>query len=104
MKLSQFTSGSKTLPTTTSIKLNNGDLKEVQNYNKDNESLSSVGSIGNKTIFSDGTTVALTNGAAQGVYQLDYAFNDVELDLLAYSGIAGLKYEADLDWTLTTTP
>ncbi|MBO0413693.1 WxL domain-containing protein [Enterococcus hulanensis] len=104
VKLSQFTSGSKTLPTTTSIKLNNGDLKEVQNYNKDNESLSSVGSIGNKTIFSDGTTVALTNGAAQGVYQLDYAFNDVELDLLAYSGIAGLKYEADLDWTLTTTP
>lgn len=104
VKLSQFTSGSKTLPTTTSIKLNNGDLKEVQNYNKDNETLSSVGSIGNKTIFSDGTTVALTNGAAQGVYQLDYAFNDVELDLLAYSGIAGLKYEADLDWTLTTTP
>ncbi|MDT2662531.1 WxL domain-containing protein [Enterococcus hulanensis] len=104
VKLSQFTSGSKTLPTTTSIKLNNGDLKEVHNYNKGNESLSSVGSIGNKTIFSDGTTVALTNGTAQGVYQLDYAFNDVELELLAHSGIAGLRYEANMDWTLTTTP
>lgn len=103
-KLGQFISGSKTLPATTSIQLKNGDLKEVQNYNKSNESLSSVSSIGNKVIASDSTTVALTNGAAQGVYQLDYAFNDVELDLLAHSGIAGLSYTADMDWTLTTAP
>ncbi|MGL9748596.1 WxL domain-containing protein [Enterococcus sp. DIV0170] len=103
-KLGQFTSGAKTLPTTTAIQLNNGDLKEVQNYNKDNESLSSIGSAGNKSIPSDSTTVALTNGAAQGVYQLDYAFGDVELDLLAHSGIAGLSYTADMDWTLTTAP
>lgn len=103
-KLGQFTSGAKTLPTTTAIQLNNGDLKEVQNYNKDNESLSSIGSVGNTAIPSDGTTVALTNGAAQGVYQLDYAFGDVELDLLAHSGVAGLSYTADMDWTLTTAP
>ena len=103
-KLGQFTSGSKTLPTTTAIQLKNGDLKEVQNYNKGNESLSSIGSAGNKSIPSDSTTVALTNGAAQGVYQLDYAFGDVELDLLAHSGIAGLSYTADMDWTLTTAP
>lgn len=67
-KLGQFTSGSKTLPATTTIQLKNGDLKEVQNYNKDNESLSSVSSIGTKPVPSDGTTVALTGGAAQGVY------------------------------------
>lgn len=103
-KLGQFTSGSKTLPATTSIELNNGSLKEVQNYNKHNESLSGGTSVGNKSIPSDSTTVALTNGAAQGVYQLDYAFNDVELELLAHSGIAGLSYTANMDWTLTTTP
>lgn len=103
-KLGQFTSGSKTLPATTSIELNNGSLKEVQNYNKHNESLSGGTSVGNKSIPSDSTTVALTNGAAQGVYQLDYAFNDVELELLAHSGIAGLSYTADMDWTLTTAP
>jgi len=103
-KLGQFTSGSKTLPATTSIELSNGSLKEVQNYNKHNESLSGGTSVGNKSIPSDSTTVALTNGAAQGVYQLDYAFNDVELDLLAHSGIAGLSYTADMDWTLTTAP
>lgn len=103
-KLSQFTSGSKTLPATTTIQLKNGDLKEVQNYNKDNESLSSISSIGTKLVPSDGTSVALTSGAAQGVYQLDYAFNDVELDLMAHSGIAGLSYTADMDWTLTTAP
>jgi|GEM_PF-5339497 len=103
-KLGQFTSGSKTLPATTTIQLKNGDLKEVQNYNKDNESLASISSIGTKPVPSDGTTVALTNGAAQGIYQLDYAFNDVELDLMAYSGIAGLSYTADMEWTLTTVP
>lgn len=103
-KLSQFTSGSKTLPATTTIQLKNGDLKEVQNYNKDNESLSSISSIGTKLVPSDGTSVALTSGAAQGVYQLDYAFNDVELDLMAHSGIAGLSYQADMEWTLTTAP
>ncbi|MDT2663011.1 WxL domain-containing protein [Enterococcus hulanensis] len=103
-KLGQFTSGSKTLPVTTSIELNNGSLKEVQNYNKHNESLSGGTSVGNKSIPSDSTTVALTNGTAQGVYQLDYAFNDVELELLAHSGIAGLSYTADMDWTLTTAP
>ena len=103
-KLGQFTSGSKTLPATTSIELNNGSLKEVQNYNKHNESLSGGTSVGNKSIPSDSTTVALTNGAAQGVYQLDYAFNDVELELLAHSGIAGLSYTAVMDWTLTTAP
>ncbi|MDU5333069.1 WxL domain-containing protein [Enterococcus sp.] len=103
-KLGQFTSGSKTLPTTTTIQLKNGDLKEVQNYNKHNESLSSVTSAGNKSIPSDGTTVALTNGSSQGIYQLDYAFGDVELDLLAHSGVAGLSYTATMDWTLTTAP
>lgn len=103
VKLGQFTSGSKTLPTATAIHLNNGDLKEVQDYNKHNESLVNGTSVGNKIIPSDGTTVALTNGAVQGVYQLDYAFNDVELDLLAHTGVAGFSYKATMDWTLTTS-
>lgn len=103
-KLGQFTSGAQTLPTTTAIRLKNGDMKEVVNYNKHNESLTSVGSVGTKVIPSDSTTVALTNGSIQGVYQLDYAFNDVELDLLAHSGVAGLSYNATMDWTLTTAP
>ncbi|MGM0113410.1 WxL domain-containing protein [Enterococcus sp. DIV0187] len=103
-KLGQFTSGVKTLPTATTITLKNGDLKEVQNYNKHNETLNSIGSVGTKVIPSDGTTVALTNGGTQGAYQLDYAFNDVELDLLAHTGIAGLSYTATMDWILTTAP
>lgn len=103
-KLGQFTSGSQTLATTTSITLKNGTLNEVQNYNKSNESLSPVQSAGTLTIPSDGTTIAFTSGGVQGVYQLNYAFNDVELELMAHSGIAGLSYTADMDWTLTTAP
>lgn len=103
VKLGQFTSGSKTLPTTTAINLRNGVLMEVQNYNKHNESLTISGIVGAKSIPSDGTTVALTNSSARGVYHLEYALNNVELDLMAHSGIAGLDYTADLDWTLTTS-
>lgn len=103
-KLGQFTSGSKTLPTTTAIKLKNGVLMEVQNYNKSNENLSYVDLAGSVNIPSDGTTVALTNKSNQGVYQLEYGINSVELELMAHSGIAGLSYTADMDWTLTTAP
>lgn len=104
-KLGQFTSGSKTLPTTTAIKLKNGVLMEVQNYNKSNENLNYVDLAGSVNIPSDGTTVALTNKSNQGVYQLEYDINTgVELELMAHSGIAGLSYTADMDWTLTTAP
>lgn len=104
VKLGQFTSGSKTLPTATTIRLKNGVLMEVQDYNKHNESLSYVNVGGAISIPSDSTTVALTNDNNQGVYQLEYSINNVELDLLAHSGVAGLTYRADMDWTLTTAP
>lgn len=104
VKLGQFTSGSKTLPTSTSITLRNGRLMEVQNYNKPNESFGLLGLEGTKVLPSDGTTVSLTDHTAKGVYQLEYdLINDVELNLMAHSGIAGLDYEADMDWTLTTS-
>lgn len=103
-KLGQFTSGSKTLPTTTTIKLKNGMLMEVQNYNKHNETLANLTLAGTVSIPSDSNAVAFTNGTNQGVYHLEYDINGVELELMAHSGIAGLSYTADMDWTLTTAP
>ncbi|WP_270692713.1 WxL domain-containing protein [Enterococcus malodoratus] len=103
-KLGQFTSGTKTLPTTTTLKLRNGVLMDVQNYNKHNESLSYVDLTGSINIPSDSSTVALTNNTNRGVYHLEYDIANVELDLMAHSGIAGLSYQADMDWTLTTAP
>lgn len=104
VKLDQFTSGAKTLPATTTIKLRNGILMEVQDYNKPSESLGYVDLAGSTSIPSDSTTVALTNGTNQGVYHLEYGINNVELELMAHSGIAGLSYQATMDWTLTTAP
>lgn len=104
VKMGPFTSGSKTLPAATSIILGTGTVKEVQNYNKPNETLSAGSSIGPMRIESDNTTSIIHLGNTQGVYQIDYDFNDVELDLVAHSGIAGLSYTADMDWTLTTAP
>ncbi|WP_137664920.1 hypothetical protein [Enterococcus hulanensis] len=104
VKMGPFTSGSKTLPAATSIILGTGTVKEVQNYNKPNETLSAGSSIGPMRIESDNTTSIIHLGNTQGVYQIDYDFNDVELDLVAHSGIAGLDYKAVMDWTLTTAP
>jgi len=105
VKLGQFTSGSKTLPATTTITLRNGILMDVKNYNKFNESFGLVKNEGTKVIPADGaTTVQLTDHTDRGVYHLEYALNNVELDLMAHSGIAGLSYTADMDWTLTTAP
>ena len=78
VKMSPFTSGAKTLPTTTAISLDNGVLKEVQNYNKHNESLSAGTYTGPLRIQSDNTTSYIAFGNTQGVFQLEYAFNDVE--------------------------
>lgn len=104
VKLGQFTSGSKTLPTTTTITLRNGILMDVQNYNKFNESFGLVKNEGTKVIPADGaTTVQLTDNTARGVYHLEYALNNVELDLMGHSGVAGLEYKATMDWTLTTS-
>lgn len=103
-RLGQFTSGTKTLPTTTTLKLRNGVLMDVQNYNKHNESLSYVDLTGSINIPSDSSTVALTNNTNRGVYHLEYDIANVELELMAHSGIAGLYYEADMEWTLTTAP
>ncbi|WP_221676444.1 WxL domain-containing protein [Enterococcus gilvus] len=104
VKMGPFTSGSKTLPAATSIILGTGTVKEVQNYNKPNETLSAGSSIGPMRIESDNTTSIIHLGNTQGVYQIDYDFNDVELDLVAHSGVAGLEYKAVMDWTLTTAP
>lgn len=103
-KLDQFKSGTKTLPTTTTIKLKNGVLMEVQNYDKHNETLNYVDLAGSVSIPSDNNSVAFTNGTNRGVYQLEYDSNGVELELMAHSGIAGLSYQADMEWTLTTAP
>ena len=104
VKMGPFTNGSKTLPNTTSIILGDGHLKEVQNYNKPNETLSGGTNIGSMRIQSDNVSSVLHLGNVQGVYQIDYDFNDVELDLPAHSGVAGLEYKAVMDWTLTTAP
>lgn len=103
-RLDQFKSGTKTLPITTTIKLKNGLLMEVQNYNKHNENLGNLVLAGSVSIPSDNNSVAFTNGTNQGVYQLEYDSNGVELELMAHSGIAGLSYQADMEWTLTTAP
>lgn len=104
VKLDQFTSGVNTLPTNTQIELKNGSLQEVTNYNKGNESLNAIASLATITVNSDNTDTQLSSFTSQGVYQIDYAFSNVELKIPGNAGLAGKTYTANMNWTLSTTP
>ncbi|WP_137664521.1 hypothetical protein [Enterococcus hulanensis] len=105
VKLGQFSDGMNTLPTSTSISLNNGSFNTVNGYNTVSESLIPSGSVANKTLYSDGTSVVLHAGTTKGVYQINYNLNDVELSLPSTSGVSlGKPYNAILDWELSVGP
>lgn len=112
VKMSQFTginaSGvSDSLSTATSLTLGEGKLNRVEDFNTSSERLSQVGgNISKKTIQADGvsTGIELAQGTAQGIYQLDYDFDDVALFIPANQGMKGVNYTSTLDWTLTNAP
>lgn len=104
VKLDQFVSNTNTLPTTTSLTLKNGVLKEVQNYDHPSEALNTVGTIADQVIFSDSSSVQLVGALTQGVYQADYAFDDVQANLIGKSGLRDRYYTSTMHWSLVTGP
>lgn len=104
VKLDQFASNTNTLPTTTSLTLKNGVLKEVQNYDHPFEALNTVGTIADQVIFSDSSSVQLVGALTQGVYQADYAFDDVQANLIGKSGLRDRYYTSTMHWSLVTGP
>lgn len=104
VQLDQFKSNIHTLPKTTSLTLINGALKQVQNYNHPSETLTSAGSIADQTIYSDSSSVRLMGALTQGVYQADYDFDDVQLNLIGKSGLRNRYYTSTMHWKLVTGP
>ncbi|MCA5012421.1 MULTISPECIES: WxL domain-containing protein [unclassified Enterococcus] len=105
LNLSQFTSGLNALSTNTSISLKNGIVKKVTDFNQENESLAVIGKIDDQTIFSNDTSVSLGTFKEAGVYQIDYDFSDIELNLPeTMNAELNSVYQAKLNWSLTAGP
>ncbi|WP_425462037.1 WxL domain-containing protein [Enterococcus faecalis] len=106
-QLSQLKAATDSLPTSTRLLLGNADVAAIENYNQVTESTNKVGVTKALTLTSDGTStpVVLNNQfTGNDVYQLDFDFASVKLDVPANQGKINEKYQGTVTWNLVTGP
>ncbi|MGC2989555.1 WxL domain-containing protein [Enterococcus faecalis] len=106
-QLSQLKASTDSLPTSTRLLLGNADVAAIENYNQVTESTNKVGVTKALTLTSDGTsTPVILNNQFTGndVYQLDFDFASVKLDVPANQGKINEKYQGTVTWNLVTGP
>ena len=106
-QLSQLKASTDSLPTSTRLLLGNADVAAIENYNQVTELTNKVGVTKALTLTSDGTsTPVILNNQFTGndVYQLDFDFASVKLDVPANQGKINEKYQGTVTWNLVTGP
>ena len=106
-QLSQLTASADSLPTSTRLLLGSADVIAIENYNQVTELTNKVGVTKVLTLTSDGTsTPVILNNQFTGndVYQLDFDFANVKLEVPANQGKINEKYQGTVTWNLVTGP
>ena len=106
-QLSQLTASADSLPTSTRLLLGSADVIAIENYNQITELTNKVGVTKALTLTSDGTsTPVILNNQFTGndVYQLDFGFANVKLEVPANQGKINEKYQGTVTWNLVTGP
>ncbi|HBI3756425.1 TPA: WxL domain-containing protein [Enterococcus faecalis] len=106
-QLSQLTASADSLPTSTRLLLGSADVIAIENYNQVTELTNKVGVTKALTLTSDGTsTPVILNNQFTGndVYQLDFDFANVKLEVPANQGKINEKYQGTVTWNLVTGP
>ena len=106
-QLSQLTASADSLPTSTRLLLGSADVIAIENYNQVTELTNKVGVTKALTLTSDGTsTPVILNNQFTGndVYQLDFGFANVKLEVPANQGKINEKYQGTVTWNLVTGP
>ncbi|EGO8458891.1 WxL domain-containing protein [Enterococcus faecalis] len=106
-QLSQLTASADSLPTSTRLLLGSADVIAIENYNQVTELTNKVGVTKALTLTSDGTsTPVILNNQFTGndVYQLDFDFANVKLEVPANQGKINKKYQGTVTWNLVTGP
>ncbi len=106
-QLSQPKSATDSLPTTTRLLLETAAAASFTDYNQPTETKTSLGKTGTVNLTADNTATAVVANqqfTGSDVYQLDFTFANVKLEVPANQGMVGQQYQAAVTWNLVTGP
>ena len=106
-QLSQPKSATDSLPTTTRLLLGTAAAASFTDYNQPTETKTPLGKTGTVNLTADNTATAVVANqqfTGSDVYQLDFTFANIKLEVPAYQGMSGQQYQAAVTWNLVTGP
>ncbi|EGO2598773.1 WxL domain-containing protein [Enterococcus faecalis] len=106
-QLSQPKSATDSLPTATRLLLGAAPVSSFTNYNQPTELKNSVGTTSAISLTANNTATSIIANkqfTGSNVYQLDFTFNNVKLEVPANQGVKGQQYKAAVTWNLVTGP
>ncbi|NSQ30344.1 WxL domain-containing protein [Enterococcus faecalis] len=106
-QLSQPKSATDSLPTTTRLLLGTAAAASFTDYNQSTETKTPLGKTGIVNLTADNTATAVVANqqfTGSDVYQLDFTFANIKLEVPANQGMVGQQYQAAVTWNLVTGP
>ena len=106
-QLSQPKSATDSLPTATRLLLGAAPVSSFSNYNQPTETKTLLGKTGTVNLTADNTATAVVANqqfTGSDVYQLDFTFANIKLEVPANQGMVGQQYQAAVTWNLVTGP
>ncbi|EGO8529103.1 WxL domain-containing protein [Enterococcus faecalis] len=106
-QLSQPKSATDSLPTATRLLLGAAPVSSFTNYNQPTELKNAVGTTSAISLNANNTATSIIANqqfTGSNVYQLDFTFNNVKLEVPANQGLKGQQYQAAVTWNLVTGP
>ncbi|RBS14646.1 hypothetical protein EA94_02423 [Enterococcus faecalis] len=106
-QLSQPKSATDSLPTVTRLLLGAAPVSSFSNYNQPTELKNAVGTTSAISLNANNTAtriIANQQFTGSNIYQLDFTFNNVKLEVPANQGVKGQQYQAAVTWNLVTGP
>ena len=106
-QLSQPKSATDSLPTATRLLLGAAPVSSFSNYNQPTETKTPLGKTGIVNLTADNTATAVVANqqfTGSDVYQLDFTFANIKLEVPANQGMVVQQYQAAVTWNLVTGP
>ncbi|EMW5789329.1 TPA: WxL domain-containing protein [Enterococcus faecalis] len=106
-QLSQPKSATDSLPTTTRLLLGTAAAASFTDYNQPTEIKTPLGKTGIVNLTADNTATAVVANQqfiGSDVYQLDFTFANIKLEVPANQGMSGQQYQAAVTWNLVAGP
>ncbi|WP_270305907.1 WxL domain-containing protein, partial [Enterococcus faecalis] len=107
IKKTQPKSATDSLPTATRLLLGAAPVSSFTNYNQPTELKNAVGTTSAISLTANNTATSIIANkqfTGSNVYQLDFTFNNVKLEVPANQGVKGQQYKVAVTWNLVTGP